>query len=112
MWGDDFAHSNATLTYEIMDKVIEVFNSENENYSYNIEIEYSSMDKFLTDVYEEGKRNEVKWPVRTEDFWEYTMGSARKYWSGYFTSDPQFKREVVSFSNAIHTHQLITSLNT
>ena len=40
------------------------------------------------------------------------MNEDNAYWSGYFTTNSKFKKEVVTYSNLVHSYQLMTALST
>ena len=43
------------------------------------------------------------------DFWEYKNSQVDAYWTGYFSTNPQLKKEVVEFSDLVETYQLMTN---
>ena len=52
----------------------------------------------------------LKWPEIQGDFWEYKNSKVDAYWTGYFSTDPQFKQEVFALSDLADTYQLITNI--
>ena len=63
------------------------------------------MENFFKSVKEDGLG--LEWPKMTGDFWEYKNGKVDAYWTGYFSTDPIFKREVVAYSDLVNTYQLL-----
>ena len=69
MWGTDFGHVDAETDYKIMDKIIQKL--PDLGYEKQFEIKYSTMAQYLQAVYEQAENEQIAWPVRTEDFWQY-----------------------------------------
>ena len=62
-------------------------------------------------------QNDIKYDVVKNDFWEYNMYTKKSqheiknsYWTGYFTTYPDFKRLVTEFSDFTHFSQQLTSM--
>lgn len=52
---------------------------------------YSTPSCYLKAVYDETMKNNIKWPVKIDDFFPYASDQ-HAYWTGYFTSRPTLKR--------------------
>lgn len=52
---------------------------------------YSTPSCYLKAVHDEGVKRNVKWSVKTDDFFPYAS-DPNAYWTGYFTSRPTLKR--------------------
>ena len=73
---------------------------------------YSSMAEYLRYVQREAKENKIEWSRKTGDFWEYNYESVKyAYWTGFFTTHPDFKRTAAIFGDFTQSSQLINSLS-
>lgn len=89
MFGDDFAHPVAQISYETMDKIIEKM-----KYAHpDVEVRYSTIQNYFDEI---SKLN-IAWPVFTGDLLP-TFTDMSEYWSGFYTTDPAFKRRVHDYT--------------
>ena len=104
LWGDDFAHENAKKSYENLNTLINAL----EEYLVKVEgdmekkyeIKFSSVSNYLQSVMEEAKNQQIEWPRKTGDFWAYNyLNVTDAYWTGYYTTHPDFKRIATTFSD-------------
>ena len=107
MWGTDFGHVDAETDYRMMDKIIQ---DQSSNTHYKMI--YSTLDKYFRAVQDQAKANNIVWPVMNHDFWQYNqrVNKHSGYWTGYFTTDPELKRQISSFSDLSHAHFQMTNL--
>ncbi len=58
MWGDDFSHLDASLTYDAVDKCIEAIEKllEERSQSSQYRLSFSTIDSYLTSVYEDAQQ--------------------------------------------------------
>lgn len=119
MWGDDFSHQSAD-TLDTMFKMREhVNNLLQTGYSSgpdkrDVEIVFSTMEDYFNSVRKDAKSSGVSWPTYSEDFWRYNIDGPRgqySYWSGYFSTYPDFKKEVARFSDFAEAAAQITALS-
>ena len=82
MFGDDFAHPKAHLSYQLMDQIISTANREHPD----ITIKYSTVKEYFEKVV----TSNIEWPEYKQDFTPY-LTDQNEYWSGYYTTDPSFK---------------------
>jgi len=82
--GDDFSFMNGYNSFTQIDKMIELGNKYQKR---NITFKYSTPSIYMDAI----KAENVKWPVFYDDIEPYN-GDRFEYWSGYFTSRPNFKR--------------------
>ena len=68
MWGTDFGHKEAGIDYRIMDKIIE--HIPQSRYS-QFDVKYSTIGQYLSAVYEQARKENIEWPVVTNDFFPY-----------------------------------------
>eukprot|EP01117_Protostelium_nocturnum_P009401 TRINITY_DN3354_c0_g1_i1.p1 TRINITY_DN3354_c0_g1~~TRINITY_DN3354_c0_g1_i1.p1 ORF type:complete len:900 (-),score=293.96 TRINITY_DN3354_c0_g1_i1:72-2771(-) len=82
-WGYDFAHQEAGIDYQNMDKVIQYINS---NKSLNMTLRYAVLSDYLEAV----RSLNLVWQVREGDFFPHNDGD-HSFWTGYYTSRPWTK---------------------
>jgi hypothetical protein len=68
-----------------MDKIIEKLNAQHSE----INMKYSTMKEYLASV----KNKDIEWPTYDADLFPH-LTDMSEYWSGFYTTDPQFKRRV------------------
>ena len=64
-------------------------------------LSYSSMTKYFESVFADGKKQSVKWSKKKDDFWAYNGKGAT--WSGYFSTNPDLKKEIMHFSDFVQS---------
>lgn len=115
LWGEDFAHQNAKNTYEnlvatisgIKKLLVEI------SLDHKYVVEMSSIRNYFRDVFEDGKASKIQWPRETGDFWQYNYNSnPGAYWTGYFSTYPDFKREATQFGDFAQSMTMVEALNT
>ena len=79
-------------------------------------LKYSSISGYLDEVWKEAKQEKITFKKISGDFWAYNNiknNSHPKYsfWTGYFSTNPDFKSLVVDFSDFTHSYQLLTSFS-
>lgn len=108
MWGDDFAHKSAK-TFDNMDAMlagISDFIAEDVSLQGRYDIQYSTVSQFFESVRADAEELGVEWTVEKGDFWQYNLGSNYSaYWTGYFSTYPELKKKIASFSNFIEASQ-------
>ena len=86
LFGDDFQYMQADQNFAQMDNMIEYMNSKHGN-KYNFM--YSTPSQYIDAV----NKYNVTWPTKYDDGFPYS-DKANSYWTGYFTSRPNFKQYV------------------
>lgn len=73
LWGDDFGHLDASLTYEALDTCIKAIEDHLESIGQpdKYRLSYSTIDSYLTDVFEYSKQNKIQFTQQKGDLWEY-----------------------------------------
>lgn len=96
LFGGDFDHVEAHLSYELMDKII----ADVQQYSsFNrVQIKYSTVQQYLSGVRQEAETEGIKWPVYKGDLVPYMTNHA-EWWSGFFSTDQAMKRRIRDFAN-------------
>jgi hypothetical protein len=83
--GCDFSYTNAKMNFESMDKLIGFINAK----YHNTTVMYSTPGTYVKAV----SALNVTWPVRYADMFPYA-DLPEDYWTGYFTSRPNYKKYV------------------
>ncbi|KCV68279.1 hypothetical protein H696_05200 [Fonticula alba] len=86
--GDDFRYQNAHAQFDSWDLLIDYINANSEQ--LGVRIRYSTLSDYFEAL---ARETAVTWPLFTGDFYPYADNEL-SWWTGYFTSYPQFKRLV------------------
>lgn len=86
LFGDDFQYMQADQNFAQMDNMIEYMNMKHGN-KYNFM--YSTPSQYIDAI----NQYNVTWPTKYDDGFPYS-DKASSYWTGYFTSRPNFKQYV------------------
>ena len=100
--GGDFAYGNALLNFKSMDHLISYFNS---HYS-NITLMYSTAGEYIDAL---NSQKDITWPTKYDDMFPYA-DLAEDYWTGYFTSRANSKRQVRVGSSNLHASNKLFAL--
>ena len=84
--GDDFAFNESDITFRNLDLLIERINS---NDSYNLELFYSTPNKYMKRI----KEIQSLYTIKTDDFMPYA-DNKHSFWTGFFSSRPATKVHV------------------
>lgn len=93
-WGDDFFYSNAALTFKNLERTMEYFNK---TYS-DMVLLYSTPSEYINALKAD---TAVEWPVKYADMFPYA-DQKEDYWTGYFTSRADAKKQVRQTSSNLH----------
>ncbi|KAK9731131.1 Glycosyl hydrolases family 38 C-terminal beta sandwich domain [Popillia japonica] len=102
--GGDFTYQAAEMYFTNMDKLIAGF----KKYRPDINVLYSTPSCYLKAVNEEGRIKNIKFQLKTDDFFPYASG-IHSYWTGYFTSRPNSKRFERQGNNLLQVMKQTTS---
>ena len=115
LWGDDFAHVDANRTYRILDTTIKEIQNHLQKSGNNskFNLKYSTIDEYLSGVYQDAEAHNVTFKKEHGDFWEYNHDPYKEYayWTGYFTTNSDFKANATDFGDFTHSAQQLTSLS-
>lgn len=115
LWGDDFAHRVAEKSFNSLDMIIkltEEYLEKNQSDPTQYILKYSTMGEYLEGVLLDARMREIDWPVERGDFWMYNYRSDKNaYWTGYFSTQPDFKGRATAFGDFAQSAQLITALS-
>jgi hypothetical protein len=92
--GCDFSYTNAKMNYESMDALIEYIN---QRYHFNTTVMYSTPGEYIRAI----SAIDIAWPTRYADMFPYA-DKPEDYWTGYFTSRPNFKKFVRDGQSNLH----------
>ena len=106
LWGDDFSHEVASKSYDFLDNEIFKFNNFQSSFKldYTFNLKYSSMQAYLDDVYNHVPNHQFE-VVKGSDFWHYSwrLNDQGNFWTGYFSTYPEIKRAITSYSDYVHS---------
>ena len=106
---------NAKNTYENLDMIIaslKKYDTESYFGGHKYKFKFSTMAEYIRSVQRDAKENNIEWSRKTGDFWEYNYESVDyAYWTGYFTTHPDFKHTAAIFGDFAQSSQLIDSLS-
>lgn len=104
LFGCDFSHVNASINYHEQEELISYWNK---HFSDEIEIIYSTPSRYVKAL--ESENNEVKWPIRKDDFFPFA-DDQDAYWSGFFTTRPILKKFEREVSGMMHSSLYLRSM--
>jgi hypothetical protein len=76
---------------------------------FNVKIRYSTPSQYVDSL----KQENVSWPIYKSDLFPYESTAAERYhfWSGYYTSRPNFKYKIKLYSDLYHAYAKFFSRN-
>jgi hypothetical protein len=101
--GCDFAFTNAQMYFWSMDNMIKYIN---DNYYYNTTIFYSTPNTYLNAI----KASNITFPTRYHDMFPYA-DYQDDFWTGYFSSRPNSKKQVRDGQASLHAASKVFSLS-
>jgi hypothetical protein len=115
-YGDDFMHTHAFRSFDDMDDLMDLINSNPQR--YNMTVRYGGLNDYVRAVH----ALDLEWPVLdgahplangNRDFHPYTTNTHNgkaDVWSGYYTSRPKLKGYIRSRENFLrHSELLMTA---
>lgn len=68
------------------------------------DIHFSSIGRYLDSVFKEAKEQQTSFNVAEKDFWKFNhSGIPNAYWSGYYSSYPLIKHEIMQYSDFVQS---------
>lgn len=102
--GMDFHYRDANKWYTNLDMLIDEIQSNPQRYKINLV--YSTPSCYLKNIH---KQSYVSWPVKLDDFFPYA-DAHNSYWTGYFTSRPGLKYQIVMGNNFLQAAKQLSVL--
>lgn len=102
--GMDFHYRDANKWYTNLDLLIDEIQSN--PHRYRINLVYSTPSCYLKNIH---KQAQVSWPVKLDDFFPYA-DAHNSYWTGYFTSRPGLKYQIVMGNNFLQAAKQLSVL--
>lgn len=102
--GMDFHYRDANKWYSNLDLLIDEIQSNPAKYKINLV--YSTPSCYLKNIH---KQSQVTWPVKLDDFFPYA-DAHNSYWTGYYTSRPGLKYQIVMGNNFLQAAKQLSVL--
>lgn len=108
LWGDDFAFQNAFFNFEQIELLIDGC-AKTVGKEYNLEFRCSTPGEYIDAL----KTEDKSWPVYKADLFPYESiaGGRYHFWSGYYTSRPNWKLKIKQYSDLYHSYAKFLSRN-
>ena len=115
LWGDDFSHQNAHATYSSLETTIETIGEKIRERSSqnNYILKWSTVGEYLDAVWSDAQKNKITFKEETGDFWAYRHEPflTHAYWTGYYSTNPDFKASATDFGDFVQSTELLTALS-
>ena len=102
--GMDFHYRDANKWYTNLDILVDEIQSNPQRYKINLV--YSTPSCYLKNIH---KQAHVSWSVKLDDFFPYA-DAHNSYWTGYFTSRPGLKYQIVLGNNFLQAAKQLSVL--
>lgn len=102
--GMDFNYRDANKWYSNLDQLVDEIQSNPAKYKINLI--YSTPSCYLKNIH---KQTHITWPVKLDDFFPYA-DAHNSYWTGYFTSRPGLKYQIVTGNNFLQAAKQLSVL--
>lgn len=102
--GMDFNYRDANKWYSNLDQLVDEIQSNPAKYKINLI--YSTPSCYLKNIH---KQFHITWPVKLDDFFPYA-DAHNSYWTGYFTSRPGLKYQIVTGNNFLQAAKQLSVL--
>lgn len=102
--GMDFNYRDANKWYSNLDQLVDEIQSN--PMKYKINLVYSTPSCYLKNIH---KQSQVSWPVKLDDFFPYA-DVHNSYWTGYYTSRPGLKYQIVMGNNFLQAAKQLSVL--
>ena len=109
MWalGEDFSFYRPDVNYDIMDYLITWVSQRTDRFTFV----YSTVGNFHSSVLQDISERDITLPLYTEDFLPLQMQVPNGFWSGYYTSRPNFKKLIRDYIGLTSTSTTMYSLD-
>lgn len=97
-FGSDFSFQYAHINFQFMEKLERLFKTKRA--ARRFRFHYSTVSEYFEAVKKEMQSSpKLQWPTYRGDFFPYNGIHAGSYWSGYYTSRPNFKKLIRDFTS-------------
>ena len=112
LFGDDFQYENGLMGYYNLDALIQTVNEKQAKETYqSFHLRYSTPSDYIQGLKEYQNKNPKfgGWPVKTDDFFPYA-DAKHIYWTGYFTSRANLKKNIRDLTRSLLSAQQLFGL--
>ena len=114
MYGQDFAHRDGK-SLDNLDKIINALYAytDRNGMSDSWNFSFSTPENYIGEMYHEARHRNITFDVEKNDFWQYNLHSVEgAYWTGYFTTYPEIKRDIYEFGDFVQSATQIINMGT
>jgi alpha-mannosidase len=98
-FGTDFSFMWANINYEYLDNLKKLFATKRAARKFRFH--YSTVDEYFKALNSKAESMNITWPQHKGDFFPYLGVHPGSYWSGYYTSRPNFKKMIRDYTGTI-----------
>jgi hypothetical protein len=106
IFGDDFAFYYADQNYKFLDDVISTLKSATNKF----EFKFSTPSQYYEAVQKEAQEKKIEFPTHVSDFMPMEQVYKDSFWTGYYTSRPNFKKYIRDLSSTIFSSSNLFAL--
>ena len=97
-FGSDFSFQYAHINFQFLEKLEKLFKTKRA--ARRFRFHYSTVSEYFEAVKKEMQAStKLQWPTYRGDFFPYNGIHPGSYWSGYYTSRPNFKKLIRDFTS-------------
>ena len=110
LYGDDFAHRYADISLNMAKEFMSQINQAGKG---KYLAQFSSVRTYLDAVYAEAAEKNTFFTRETGDFWKFNHAPVQPhaYWSGYYSTYPEIKKQIMDFSDMVQSWTQIVNLS-
>ena len=97
--GMDFAWQFAEVNFKFFENVTALYASHETGRKFKFM--FSTVDEYFQAIFLKQQEEKFNWPTYTSDFFPYNGYHIAHYWTGYFTSRPNFKKYLRDFTGLV-----------
>ena len=110
--GADFRWENALYNYFNLDELIWFINT-SPTYNETLQLKYSSASDYVNAIHSSKHLLSVEKDTDEDpDMYPYSDEQGKTFWTGFFTSRPGFKKEIIKMSRQYHASMQVYALQT
>jgi hypothetical protein len=109
--GMDFAYQFAHDNYMFLEKVFQATKDHPDAVYNKFKFRYSTVDEYYQAIWQAQKVSNWDWPVVREDFLPLEMNYPGHYWSGFYTSRPNLKKQIRDFTGRVQASDTLFTLD-